>query len=115
MAEGVDPRLFDDFPDADTCVVVTRPDHFKRRIEHAIAARLPGWKLLAGPVIYFDPFFCRPHEMVPHFWKHFRFSHQKEHRLVWLPPTPSSVDAHVVDHIYFDVGPLTDCTKLVWL
>lgn len=86
MAESADARLFDDFVDADACVVITRPDDFKARIQNAISTQLPGWKFIAGPVIYFDPFFCRVHQMVPHFWKHFRFSYQKEHRLVLTCP-----------------------------
>jgi hypothetical protein len=115
MADVADPRLFDDFAEADACVVVKHPDDFKERIERQCAAKLPGWKFLAGPVIYFDPFFCRPHQMIPFFWKHFRFGYQKEYRLVWLPPTREHVTAPLVEHIYFDLGPLTDCAELVWL
>ena len=115
MAEAADPRLFDDFQGADTCVVVKRPDDFKERIERHCAAKLPGWKFLAGPVLYFDPFFCRPHQMVPYFWKHFRFGYQKEYRLLWLPPTPEDATAPMAEHIYFDLGPLTDCAELLWL
>jgi hypothetical protein len=116
LAESTDARLFDDFADYDACVVITRPDEFKSRVKNGVSAQLPGWKFIAGPVIYFDPFFCLVHKMVPHFWKHFRFSYQKEHRLVWLPPTPGDYSADKkLDHVYFEVGPLTDCAKLVWL
>jgi hypothetical protein len=52
MAESTDARLFDNFPDADACVVITRPDEFKVRIRSAVSTQLPGWKLLARPVIY---------------------------------------------------------------
>jgi hypothetical protein len=108
--------LFDDFADADTCVVITRPDEFKVRVQNAVSAQLPGWKFIAGPVIYFDPFFCHVHQMVPHFWKHFRFGYQREHRLLWLPPTPINDSANRnLDHIWFEVGSLTDCAKLIWL
>ncbi len=58
LAESTDARLFDDFPDADACVVITRPDEFKVRVWNAVSAELPGWKFIAGPVLYFDPFFC---------------------------------------------------------
>ncbi len=85
LAEAPDVRMFDDF-DADSCLVITRPEEFKTRIRAAISPKLSGWKFIAGPVIYFDPFFSHVHEMVPHFWKHFRFGYQKEHRMLWLPP-----------------------------
>lgn len=116
LAESTDARLFDDFSDADACVVITHPEEFKKRIQNAVSTQLPGWKFIAGPVIYFDPFFCHVHQLVPHFWKDFRFSYQKEHRLVWLPPTPvHHSTAKKLDHVWFEVGPLTDCAKLVWL
>jgi hypothetical protein len=110
LAESCDLRLFDDFK-ADTCVLIKEPETFKKRLEEAIAGLLPDWKYLAGPVIYFDPFFARPHQMAPQFFKHFRYSYQKEHRLCWLP-----LSSHrAPDHVYFDVGPLTDCAELIWL
>lgn len=116
LAKSTDVRLFDDFADADACVVITRPEQFKARVQNAVSAQLPGWTAIAGPVLYFDPFFCHVHEMVPFFWKHFRFRYQKEHRLVWLPPTPDHVSAaKKLDDVWFEVGPLTDCAKLIWL
>ena len=115
LAEAIDPRLFDDFSDADSCVIITDPDHFKRRLVATIAEQLPGWRSLSGAIVYFDPFFCRAHNMVPHFWKHFRYSYQKEHRLVWHPPTIHNGSAPVPDHIYFDLGPLTNCAEFFWL
>ena len=115
LGESIDVRLFDDL-DADACVVITQPEEFKARVQNALSKQLQGWQFVAGPVIYFDPFFARVHQMVPQFWKHFRFSYQNEYRLVWLPPKP--VDQWTgknIDHIWFDVGPLTNCGKLVWL
>ena len=114
LAGTADASLFDDF-DADTCIVITKPSEFKARIQTAVSARLPNWKFIAGPVIYFDPFFCHAHQIVPHFWKHFRFSYQKEHRLVWLPPKPDCSGETTTKHVQFDVGPLTDCARLIWL
>ncbi len=115
LAEAADARLFDDF-DADTCVVITNPNEFKARLQNAVSTQLPDWKFIDGPVMYFDPFFCPVHQMVPHFWKHFRFSYQREYRLVWLPPMPSMQAATKgLEHVLFDVGPLTDCARLIWL
>ncbi len=116
LGESIDVRLFDDFDNADACVVITQPEEFKARVQNAVSKQLSGWQFVAEPVIYFDPFFCRVHQMVPQFWKHFRFSYQNEYRLVWLPPMPEDQWAFKkLDHIWFDVGPLTDCAKLIWL
>ena len=120
MAQSCDVRMFDDFTtptsDVDTCVIVTRPDEFKARIREAIAAKLPGWKPVDSPVMYVDPFFGRVHQLAPQFCKHFRFQYQKEHRLLWLPPEPDQLTTPApTDHVYFDLGPLTDCAKLIWL
>ncbi len=61
MTESYDARLFEDFDD--TCVVITRPAEFTSRLQHAIESSLPGWKFYSAPVVYFDPFFSRPHQM----------------------------------------------------
>jgi hypothetical protein len=109
MAESCDARMFEDFDD--TCVVIKRPAEFTSRIQDSINASLPGWKFITAPVIYFDPFFSRPHQMVAQLYKHFRFSYQKEHRLLWVPPSPEAAE----DHIPFDIGPLTAYAEFIWL
>jgi hypothetical protein len=115
LADSLDPRLFDDF-EADVCVIIKHAAQFKDRVRGAVTAILPGWRFVSGPVVYFDPFFCPVHQTVPHFWKHFRFGYQEEHRLAWLPPAP---DRYLVGqkfgHVYFDVGPLTDIATLLWI
>ncbi|MDQ6664909.1 MAG: hypothetical protein M3Z23_11000 [Acidobacteriota bacterium] len=117
LAQSCDVRMFDDFTtadsDVDTCVVITEPHKFMERIKTAIAIQLPNWKPIDGPITYLDPFFVRVEHLPPQFCKHFRFSYQKEHRLVWIPPNPEQ--ASFPDHIYFDIGPLTDCARLIWL
>jgi len=120
MAECCNARMFDDFTspnsDVDTCVIVTRPEEFKARIREAIAARLPGWKPFDSPVVYVDPFFSRVHQLIPEFCKHFRYEYQKEYRLLWLPPGPDRAEMPIPpDHVYFDLGPLTDCAKVIWV
>jgi hypothetical protein len=117
MAESCDVRMFDDFTtdksDVNTCVVITRPEEFKERLKAAIAKKLPGWKPVDGPIFYIDPFFASVERIVPQFCKHLRFAYQKEYRTIWLPPPAERFGER--DHIYFDIGPLTDCAKLVWL
>jgi len=120
MAKSCDVRMFDDFTTAtsevDACVIITDPDEFKRRISEATSPMLSGWNLLDDSVTYVDPFFARFHLIAPHFCKHFRFGYQKEHRLLWLPSKePDAVRSDLSDHVYFDVGPLTDCAELICL
>jgi hypothetical protein len=112
MAQSCEPRMFADFDEA--CVVITRPEEFTSRIQNAIAEKLPGWTFIAEPVIYFDPFFARPHQMYAQLCKHFRFSYQREYRLLWLPPSPEQAPADVPwDHVPFEIGPLTAYAKLI--
>jgi hypothetical protein len=120
MAESCDARMFDDFTkppsDVDTCVILTRPDEFKARIREAVAAKLPAWRPFDSPVTYVDPFFGRVHQHIPQLCKHFRFEYQKEHRFLWLPAeSDHATKPALPDHVCFDLGPLTDCAKLIWL
>ena len=112
MAQSCDARMFTDFDD--TCIVITRPDEFTSRLQNAVGASIPGWKFIAAPVVYFDPFFTRPHQMTAQLSKHFRFSYQKEYRLLWLPPSPEEAAARRSwDHVPFEIGPLTAYAELI--
>ena len=111
MAATCDARMFADFDN--TCVVITRPDEFVKRVQGAVSERLAGWQFFAAAVEYFDPFFSRPHQMAPHIFKHFRFSYQKEFRLLWVPPSSDVASAHSWDHIPFEIGPLTAYAELI--
>ena len=93
-----------------------RSHYFKTRLVRAIAGEIPGWRAMDRSIIYIDPFFSRIHQLVPHFCKHFRFEYQKEYRMLWIPPETDQTSFHKgPDHIYFDLGPLTDCAELIWL
>lgn len=117
MAASCDVRMFDDFTtstsDVDTCVVITRPEAFKTRLRQCIAGKLIGWQMVDTSIIYVDPFFARMHQVTPYVCKHFRFEYQKEFRLLWPSPNPGRHE--LLDHIDFEIGPLTDCAELIWL
>lgn len=115
MAEACDARLFEDFG-ADACVVITDPGAFKTALEQSISPLLASWNHFNATVDYFDPFFARPHQMAPQLAKHFRFSYQKEYRLLWIPPCPEDLASLPrLDHLPFEVGPLTSYAKLITL
>jgi hypothetical protein len=85
-------------------VVITQPDFFIAQIRDTISAKLPGWTFVAESVEYFDPFFARPHQMAAQLFKHFRYSYQKEFRLLWVPPCP--------EHAARDFPSITSHSKL---
>jgi hypothetical protein len=113
MAEACDARLFEDFG-ADACVLITNPTAFKTRLAETVGPLLPEWTYFDTAVDYFDPFFARPHQMAPQLAKHFRFSYQKEYRLLWIPPCPEDVASlPQLDHLPFNIGPLTSFARLI--
>ena len=115
MAEACDARLFEDFG-ADACVVITDPGAFKTGLEQSISPLLADWRHFDAAVDYFDPYFARPHQMAPQLAKHFRFSYQKEYRLLWIPPCPEDLASLPrLEHLPFEVGPLTSYAKLITL
>ena len=114
LAEACEARMFEDFDE--TCVVITRPEEFTSQVQNAVNTQLPGWTFIAAPVVYFDPFFARPHQMAVQLFKHFRFSYQQEHRFLWVPPSPE--EAALIesrDHIHFEIGSLTAYAEMIWL
>jgi hypothetical protein len=48
---------------------------------------LPEWNCFAGGVEYRDPYFPTKDPNVI-FTKHFRYSYQRELRMIWVPPKP---------------------------
>lgn len=85
-------ELFADFH-ADTCVAVTDPAEFEKRLEAAGRAMFPGWCFHGCPVQYFDPYERKEDEFFS--WamsKDFRFAYQNEYRILWSQMTAAPVD-----------------------
>ena len=97
-------ELFEDFQ-ADTCVAVTDPAEFAKRLEVAGESVFPGWYFLHCPVQYFDPYERTKNEFFNSAMsKDFRFSYQNEYRILW-----SRMRAAPVDGFQFvDIGPARD-------
>jgi hypothetical protein len=103
--------MFVDFDS--TCVVIKDPEEFLARVQAAISPALPGWRCIAAPVEYFDPFFSRPHQMAAQLFKHFRYCYQKEFRLLWVPPSENAAADHAWNHISFEIGPITAYGEII--
>ena len=102
------PRLFLDF-DADECLIIKKPKEFICKVLTAFERLNPGWIGIAKDVKYLDPLNLSRDEVDVFSCKHFRYSYQKEVRLIWLPSTPEKE----LDHKFIYLGSLEDCTELV--
>lgn len=97
-------ELFADFH-ADTCVVVTDPAKFERRLETAGRTAFPGWYFHSCPVQYFDPYERTENEFFnAAMSKDFRFAYQNEYRILWSQMTA----APVVGFQSVEIGPAHD-------
>lgn len=102
------PRLFLDF-DAETCLIIKKPNIFFEKTLTAFEKQNLGWVGTAKKVTYLDPLNSTLKQIDIFSYKHFRFSYQKEIRLIWLPPK----SVKELDHQYLELGSLRDCCELV--
>jgi hypothetical protein len=78
-----DDQLFDEF-EADTCIAVTAPEEFCKRLQAAGRAIFPAWYFHDNPVQYFDPYQqVRNEYFDAAMSKDFRFAYQNEYRVLW--------------------------------
>ena len=97
-------ELFEDFQ-ADTCVAVTDPAEFAKRLQEAGGSVFPGWYFLDSPVQYFDPYEQMKNEFFNSAMsKDFRFAYQNEFRILWSQMTATPVDGFQ----FVDIGPAED-------
>jgi hypothetical protein len=103
-------RLFDDFNQSDSCIIIRDIREFARRIFIAAQRLLPGWSGKLHDVMYYDPFNASRDRDI-FFMKHFRYAYQREIRFVWVPPEPGS-DLKIQSH---DAGSMTDICDFLLL
>lgn len=113
-----DYRLFDDFSREnkhhyDACLVIRHPEEFLSRMREEGDRKLPGWGFCALPVSYRDPYHRTPDRngIDVFFTKHFRYTYQREFRMVWIPPAAQDNLTPVI----FKLGSLCDCSRLLTL
>ena len=75
-----DPRLFNDFPDADACLVINDPESFGERIHRAAQRALPHWAGIDAAVTY-----GMPTPLGAAFSKDKALARQKEWLFAWRP------------------------------
>ena len=99
-----DPQLFEEFG-ADTCVAVTEPREFARRIGEAGKDVFPGWYFLDCPVQYFDPYERLKNEFFDAgMSKDLRYAYQNEFRILWSQMRATPIDRHQI----VNIGPVYD-------
>lgn len=105
-----DQRIFSDFL-YDCALIIKDPQKFLEKIIRAFKDRLPTYRRAAQPVRYFDPFNSNPRSFPVHFAKHFRFSYQKEYRIIWVPPSHDEA----FDYVNVEMGNLEDICEVICL
>jgi hypothetical protein len=109
LSRSLSLRLFDDFTQSDSCIIIRNIPEFVRRIFAAFRRLLSGWHGKMRDVMYYDPF-NPPRERDLFFSKHFGYAYQREIRFVWLPPE-AKLDLKVHD---LEAGSMSDiCDFLV--
>jgi hypothetical protein len=103
-------RVRNRYFDADACVVITKPKEFIDRVLAAVQPLLSGYAHERGKVRYADPHFDH-HRLPIAMTKHFRFSYQREFRMIWVPPT-ARMD---LKPFFITVGTLKDIATLITL
>jgi len=101
-------RLFLDF-DADACLIIRKPQEFRDRFFEAIHRTLPDFQADSGRVEYYDPLCVTPAELVPIFWKHFRYAYQEEVRFIGVPREPITE----LKPVFITLGSLKDVSDVL--
>lgn len=111
MAYLYDFRLFDDF-EADSCIVVNDIQGFLTKVDRAFNQAASGLDGFVSTVNYIDPLNPpKEDEFSLFFSKHFKYSYQKETRMVWIPKS----DTELLNPIYLDIGPMHNYADFIKL
>ena len=111
MSYVYDFRLFDDFR-ADACIVINDIKGFLSKIDIAFKKAANGLDRFVGTVTYIDPLNAPNDENTSLFFgKHFKYTYQKETRLVWVPRSKTEL----LDPIYLDIGPMNEYADYIEL
>jgi hypothetical protein len=105
------PRLFQDFDNADACLLITRPREFIEVVFAEFERRLPVFTGLERPVRYIDPLNATLRDLEVFFCKHFRYAYQAEFRFVWLPPELRGD----LEPLFLELGGLSAYAELISL
>ncbi len=68
-----------------SCLIITEPREFLKRVFKAFDKKLKALKGFAAPVRYIYLMYTDFYKLDMFHCRHFRYSYQKEYRIVWLP------------------------------
>ena len=108
LCKEVDPRMFIDF-NADACLVITDLQEFDSRIKTARVTQCDA-TFRKNHVVYVDPLLPQISKVDVPFYKHFRYSYQKEYRYVWQPSHGNGL----LNDELVKIGPLTDISYILY-
>lgn len=109
LCDSIYFRMPTDF-DADSALIIRRPDLFAQRLISSFMARWPDWEPIWGPVTYYDPYRDYKKMKVHEMTKHFGYTYQREVRIVLRAKRPQS---RLLQPEFLDIGPMTDYAELV--
>ncbi|MDQ3179392.1 MAG: hypothetical protein M3Q33_02610 [Acidobacteriota bacterium] len=110
LANKYSLRMYGDF-EADCCLVIKDPDKFIQKLIKVFSSQLTDYKVIVNDCNYFDPLNARADNLDVYFSKHFRFSYQKEFRIIWLPPKPAAK----LEPVFLELGNLAEFCEIIRL
>ena len=110
LSSSLAARLFVDFR-ADACLLITGIEFFSDALLAAFAQVHPGWAGGVESVRYYDPIKSPFTKLEMYVSKHFRYWHQREIRVLWLPPKPR----YDLQPFFVELGSLEGCSELLTL
>lgn len=102
-------RMPTDFS-ANAALIIRDPALFARRVISAFLAQAPGWEPIFGPVTYYDPYRDYTKFKVPELAKHFGYSYQREHRIVFRATRRVRTQ---LEPVHLNIGSMTDYAELL--
>lgn len=108
--KDIDRRLPEDF-DADTAVIIRRPQEFSARLTRAVEEIWPTVPVWFGDVKYYDPCSFVDMKRRPEIIKHFSYLYQKEWRFCAFPNESQMSE----EPVNLAIGSLDDIAEMVTL
>ncbi|WP_459991228.1 hypothetical protein [Methylosoma difficile] len=110
LASAYSPRLFGDF-EADCCLIIKNPCQFVELLMLEFYKKYPDFSASSESVHYFDPLNAKSANLDVFFSKHFRYSYQKEYRIIWLPPKAIMA----LEPVFLELGSLSSFCEIISL
>lgn len=110
FSESYTYREYEDF-EADTCIAIRNFKEFFSRVFAALNKQFPELIFMGSPVKYLDPVKDFNSDIDTMFLKHFRYSYQKEYRLICFSDVPTIK----LEPIYLNIGSIADIADIFYI